>query len=163
MADKRIGLREVAARKAGKTPPLLDRYDDLVASLRTVEEAKHAKKIDQLNASRLPLIQILTFLHSDPHIMGATRSLGTLLSALHDFSQGAKPGLLFDRSAPSGAPNHLVEAVRRAQIVLAFECLIKSGMEKCSAAEWIADKLKALEVMQRNNTIDAKTIVRLAL
>jgi hypothetical protein len=150
------------AASSGKLPmgtsaPLSDRYAELVHNLDVIEKALET---DRLNASRLALIEILRFLNSDSKARKATRSLGTLLSAVHDVCQGARPSLLFDHSAHSGPPTHRAAAVQRAQIVMAFECLVKSGEDKQSASEWIARKLTALRVLAKGKTVGAKEVLR---
>ena len=112
-----------------------------------------------LEAGRQALVVVLRFLQQDPRIvrLGLNRSLVEVYRAVHDTLQGAKPPLFFKarinlaerrgalagrkRVGDLGAPTHLSAVVRRAQMVLALEVLIKARIAKPEASKWLADEL----------------------
>jgi hypothetical protein len=128
-------------------------YLKLKSSLYELEFAVDNKKIESLDASRASLESVITFLQLDPMCVRSrlTRSLWSLLKAVHDTSQGAKPPFLFAYKSKSkgGAPSHKTESVLRAEIIFQLRLLTEGGMKPDKASRWLASELAKAGIRQK--------------
>jgi hypothetical protein len=128
-------------------------YLNLMNSLFALEVGVRNRKIDRLDAGTRALQLVLQYFNTDPFCikLGLTKLVASIVIAMHDTSQGAKPALLFGRkrSQTGGAPSHLAEAGLRAQIVLMFGMLSHAGVEGREASGWLARELNKSGVMQK--------------
>jgi hypothetical protein len=128
-------------------------YLKLKSSLYELEFVVDNKKIESLDASRASLESVITFLQLDRMCVQfrLTRSLWSLLKAVHDTSQGAKPPLLFAYKSKSkgGAPSHKTESLLRAEIIFQLRLLTHDGMKPDEASRWLASALAKAGVRQK--------------
>jgi hypothetical protein len=142
------------------------KYEALVEQLSEIERRNAAKEINELKASFDALCAVISFLNGDARVLDreATRPLSRLMRAVHDWTQGAKPRLLFDprnRKVAKGAPIGTTAIILRAQVNLAFGILLKGGMPKEEAAHWLEAELKRSGIEHPNGkAIIAKEITR---
>jgi hypothetical protein len=101
------------------------------------------------------LKSVIYFLELDPTCVQfrLTRTLASLLNALHDASQGAKPPLLYARrpNEKSGAPTHKTESILRGQIILMLHMLLHVKVPECEACAGIASVLKKAGVRHKKS------------
>jgi hypothetical protein len=121
-------------------------------------------KVDRLDGGTEALYLVLRYFNSDPETVRLllTKSLASIAHALHDTSQGAKPSLIFERSATKnrGAPARLAKAGLRAQVNLLFEMLIRAKIPRTDAAKWLAAELGKAGVLNSGKPIKAPQIDR---
>jgi hypothetical protein len=144
---------------------ITDHYGNLCEALQSIETAVEANTLDQLEAGKMALVAVLTFLNSDPEIVlkGSNRSLSIVLRTLNDVLGGGRPALLFERPSKGGAPNYQSDTVLRAQIVLALELLLKAGLSRDEAGAWVARQLEKSKIRRakgKHGSITAKEILR---
>jgi hypothetical protein len=142
------------------------KYEALIEQLTEIERRAAAREINELKASLDALCAVISFLHGDARVLDreATRPLSRLTRAVHDWTQGAKPKLLFDprnRKVAMSAPIGTTAIILRAQVNLAFGILLKGGIPKEEAAHWLAAELKRSGIEHPNGkAIIAKEITR---
>jgi hypothetical protein len=147
-------------------PPDAGKYEALIEQLSELERRASSAEIDALTASYYALYKVIYFLQADARVLErqATRPLWSLVFAIHDLTQGARPKLLFgprDRKGAKGAPSYTSAIVLRALVNLAFKPLLKGGMPKEEAGHWLAAELKHSGIRQRNGKeITASQIIR---
>jgi hypothetical protein len=130
-------------------------YEAMIEKLLDIQHRASSSNIDPLTASFEALGAVLEFLNKDTRIVerDAARPLFQLMLAVHDRTQGAKPGLLFDppdRKGAKGAPSHTSTVIYRTLIVTAFLSLREGGMSKEEASKWLAAELKRSGINQPN-------------
>jgi hypothetical protein len=164
------------SRCAGCSPawgnqPSPDAYRGLMNSLFALEVGVRTEHIDRLDAGVRATQSVLKYLNSDAFCvrLGLTKLLGSIMHALHDTSQGAKPPLFFNRKAKpaGGAPSYLAESGLRAQVVLMFRVLMHAKMKDSEANKWLATELNKSGVKQKKTKkhpygqpIEARQIIR---
>ena len=141
-------------------------YEALIEQLTEIERRAAVREINELKASFDALCAVISFLHGDARVLDreATRPLSRLTRAVHDWTHGAKPQLLFDprnRKVAMSAPIGTTAIILRAQVNLAFGILLKGGIPKEEAAHWLAAELKRSGIEHPNGkAIIAKEITR---
>jgi len=142
------------------------KYEALIEQLTEIERRAAVREINELKASFDALCAVISFLHGDARVLDreATRPLSRLMRAVHDWTHGAKPKLLFDprfRKVAKGAPIGTTAIIIRAQVNVAFGTLLNGGMSKEEAAHWLAAELKRSGIEHPNGkAISAKEITR---
>jgi hypothetical protein len=138
-------------------------YEKLVEKLLELDQRGSSSEMDALTTSYYALSAVIGFLLDDARIRerGATRSLGRLLFAVLDRTQGARPKLLFGPRGAKGAPSHTSAVPLRILVNASFLTLCEGGMSKEKAANWLAAELKRNGIKQpTGKEISAREIIR---
>ena len=135
--------------------PEVAKYLELKSALYELEFAANAEMIDPLHASLAALKDVFYFLSLDHQCaqFSLIRTVGTLLQAIHDTSQGAKPPLFFDskRKTNDGAPKHTSESLLRGEMVLLLRLLINAGIKANAGSSWLAMELQSAGIRQKKS------------
>jgi hypothetical protein len=121
-----------------------ERYDDLIAGLKTVEERRKNENIAPLNAAFLALKIVILFLkeHSGHRKNVVSPALLDLAFNIQQHIDGARAPMFRSRNRSAGAPTNTTRGLFRARIVIAIEMLCHAGMKDTEAASFVCQELR---------------------
>jgi hypothetical protein len=118
---------------------IAERYEDLITTLKTVDERRAKENIAPLDAAHMALKIVLGFLkeHSDDSKSVVSRALLDLALNLEHQINGSRAPMFRSRNRSAGGPTVPTRGLLRARIVIAIEMLCHAGMKDTEAASYV--------------------------